>query len=169
MIISIIAAMASNGVIGRAGALPWHLPVDLRRFRELTVGHTVIMGRKTFQSIGRPLPERVTIVLTRRGEFEAAGVAVAGSLQEALAAAAGEGEVFICGGGEVYRQAFPLADRIYLTVINREYAGDVLFPEIPSGWFVEVSREPFPGDPGGVFLCLERRLTGAESPATVPP
>ncbi len=169
MIISLIAAVASNGVIGRAGALPWHLPVDLGRFRELTTGHTVIMGRKTFQSIGRPLPERVTIVLTRRGEFEAAGVAVAGSLQEALAAAAGESEVFVCGGGEVYRQALPLADRIYLTLLDRPFDGDTLFPEIPPGRFEEVSREPFPGDPGGVFLLLERRLTGAVSPATVPP
>ncbi|HZV81739.1 MAG TPA: dihydrofolate reductase, partial [Geobacteraceae bacterium] len=162
------AAMASNGVIGRDGGLPWHIPTDLRHFRDLTVGHTVIMGRKTFQSIGRPLPERVTIVITRQAEFTAAGVTVAGSLQAALASAAGESEVFICGGGEIYRQALPLADRIYLTLLDRPFAGDTFFPEIPPGRFDEVAREPFPGDPGGVFLRLERRLTGAVSPATVP-
>lgn len=169
MIISIIAAMASNGAIGRDGGLPWHLPADLRRFRELTTGHTVIMGRKTFESIGRPLPERVNIVITRQAGFGEPGVTVAGSLEEALSMASGEGEVFICGGGEIYLQALPLADRIYLTLIDRPFDGDAFFPEIPYGLFVEAAREPFHGDPGGVFLRLERRLTGTVSPDTFPP
>lgn len=169
MIISIIAAVASNGVIGRDGGLPWHLPVDLRRFRELTVGHAVIMGRKTYESIGRPLPDRRTIVMSRQPYAGPSGVVVAGSLQGALALAAGESEVFICGGGEIYRQALPLADRIYLTRLDRPYEGDVQFPDIPDGAFVETAREEFGGVPGGVFLTLERRLTAEGSPATVPP
>jgi len=169
LIISIIAAVASNGVIGRDGGLPWHLPGDLRRFRELTVGHAVIMGRKTYESIGRPLPDRVNIVISRQTGFAPSGVVVAGSLQEALALAAGESEVFICGGGEIYRQALPLADRIYLTRLDRPYGGDVHFPDIPADEFVETAREPFGGDPGGVFVLLERRLTADGSPATVPP
>lgn len=169
VIISIIAAMASNGVIGRNGGLPWHLPADLRRFRELTVGHAIIMGRKTYESIGRPLPDRLNIVVTRQAEFMAAGVAVAGSLQAALAMAAGEDEVFICGGGEIYRQALPLADRIYLTLLDVPCDGDVIFPEIPSGVFNETARELFTGEPGGTFIRLERRLTVGGSPDTVPP
>ncbi len=169
MIVSIIAAVASNGVVGRDGGLPWHLPADLRRFRELTTGHAVIMGRKTFESIGRPLPERRTIVISRSADFHAAGVTVANSLPAALALAAGEDEVFVCGGGEIYCQALPLADRIYLTRLDRPYDGDVRFPDIPAAEFVETAREEFGGDPAGVFLLLERRLTGEGSPATVPP
>lgn len=169
MIISIIAAVASNGVIGRNGGLPWHLPADLRRFREITAGHAVIMGRKTFESIGRPLPDRVNIVVSRQAAYGTAGIVVAGSLQAALALAAGEDEVFICGGGEIYRQALPLADRIYLTVLDQPFDGTVFFPEIQQDAFIEVSREPFGGEPGGVYRLLERRLTADPSPATVPP
>jgi len=168
-IISIIAAVASNGVIGREGRIPWHLPADLRRFREITSGHAVIMGRKTYESIGRPLPDRLNIVVSRQAGFGPTGVAVAGSLQEALAMAAGEDEVFICGGGEIYCQALPLADRIYMTLLDRPFDGDVFFPDIPADEFVETAREAFGGDPGGVFIRLERRLTVAGSPATVPP
>jgi dihydrofolate reductase len=169
LIVSIIAAVASNGVIGRAGGLPWNLPADLRRFRELTVGHTLIMGRKTYQSIGRPLPERRTIVVTRQADFRVPDVLTAASLQAALDLAAGEDEVFICGGGEIYRQTLPLADRIYLTLLHAPYDGDTLFPEIPPGCFDETAREPFPGEPGGAFIRLERRLTVCATPATVPP
>lgn len=167
--ISIIAAVASNGAIGRAGKLPWHLPADLRRFREMTVGHTIIMGRKTYQSIGRPLPERRTIVITGKADFTPPGCLTAASLEAALDKAAGEAEVFICGGGEIYRQALPLVDRIYLTLLDSPYDGDTFFPEIPDGCFVETAREPFPGEPGGAFVLLERRLTGCATPATVPP
>jgi len=169
VIISIIAAIASNGVIGRNGGLPWHLPADLRRFREITAGHAVIMGRKTFESIGRPLPDRVNIVVSRQAGYGAAGIVVAGSLQAALALATGEDEVFICGGGEIYQQALPLADRIYLTVLDQPFDGAVFFPEIPQDAFIEVCREAFGGEPGGVYRLLERRLTADPSPATVPP
>lgn len=168
MIISIIAAMASNGVIGRDGGLPWNLPEDLRRFRELTTGHTIIMGRKTYESIGRPLPGRRNIVVTRQPRFSAQGVLTAGSLQAALALTAGENEVFICGGGEIYRQALPLADRIYLTFLDSPWPGDTFFPEIPGELFAEVSREACPNLSGCYFILLERRLTGSGTPATVP-
>jgi dihydrofolate reductase len=168
MIISIIAAVASNGVIGKEGKLPWNLPADLRRFRELTVGHLLIMGRKTYESIGRPLPERRTIVVSRRLGFAAEGVVTAGSLSRALDLAAGEEEVFVCGGGEIYRQALPLADRIYLTLLDSPWDGDTFFPPIPPDSFAEVSRQPCPGVAGCLFLRLERRLTAGDPPATVP-
>jgi dihydrofolate reductase len=169
VLISIIAAVASNGAIGRDGKLPWDLPADLRRFRDMTVGHTIIMGRKTYESIGRPLPERRTIVITGKADFTPPGCMTAASLQAALDMAAGETEVFICGGGEIYRQALPLVDRIYLTLLDCPYDGDTFFPEIPTDCFVETARELFPGEPGGAFIRLERRLTGSGTPATVPP
>ncbi len=139
MIISIIAAMAENRVIGRDGAIPWDIPDDRRRFRELTMGHPIIMGRKTFESIGRPLPGRRNIILTRLPEYRREGCCVVHSLADALAAAGGADEVFICGGEELYRLALPLADRIYLTVVHRCCAGDAYFPPIPTE-FVETER-----------------------------
>ncbi len=139
MIISIIAAMAKNRVLGKAGASPWHIPEDLRRFRELTMGHPVIMGRRTFEQVGRPLPGRRNIILTRRPDYEAPGCLVLHSVADALAACAEAEEVFICGGGELYRQTISLADRIYLTVVDRECAGDTFFPPIPPE-FAETQR-----------------------------
>lgn len=156
MLISIIAAMARNGVIGRDGRLPWRLPADLRRFRELTTGHAVIMGRKTYESIGRPLPDRVNIVITGQPNGLADGVLNAGSLAMALEMSGGEDEVFIAGGGEIYTQALPFADRLYLTVLDADFNGDTLFPPIPLQEFRELYRKLFADDPGGVFLCLER-------------
>lgn len=137
--VSLIAAMARNRVIGCKGRVPWDLPLDLRRFRELTWGHPIIMGRKTFQSIGRALPGRRNIVLSRQAGFHPEGCTVAHSLAEALAMAAGEDEIFVCGGAEVYREAMPSARRIYLTLVHADVAGDVLFPEIPAA-FVEKER-----------------------------
>lgn len=156
MTVTIIAAMAVNRVIGKEGGLPWHLPDDLARFRAITLGHPVIMGRKTFESIGRPLPGRLTIILTRRQGYAPEGVAVARSLDEALALAGSADEVFICGGGELYREALPLADRIHLTVVHRPFEGDTTFPEIPAD-FVETAREEGEGEPPHTFLTLERR------------
>src|SRR5262245_37513826 len=129
MRISLIAAMAENGVIGRGGQLPWRLEADLARFKQLTMGHTVIMGRKTWESIGRPLPGRRMIVVTRQGRYAADGIEVAGNLEAALEAArvAGEEEAFIIGGAEVYRQALPLADRLYMTLVLAEIEGDTKF------------------------------------------
>lgn len=131
MIISLIAAVAENGVIGRKGALPWHIPSDLKRFNAVTRGHTVIMGRKTFESIGRPLPGRRNIVLTRQQDYQAEGCEIVHDLDSAFAACAGEAEVFIGGGGEVYAATIPLADRIYLTRVKAAVEGDTFFPEIP--------------------------------------
>lgn len=163
MIVSLVAAMGENRVIGRGDALPWHLPEDLRRFRELTWGHTVIMGRTTYLSIGRPLPNRRMLVLSRSPSFRPSGVESFPGIDAALAACAGEEEVFVCGGAEVYRAALPRADRIYLTVIHREYEGDVRFPPVPEA-FVEVEREEVGGEPPATLLVLERRR--AEEPAT---
>jgi dihydrofolate reductase len=139
MIISMIAAMSENRVIGYQGRLPWIIPEDLARFRAITMGHVVVMGRKTFESIGHPLPGRTNVVLSRmRAKID--GCVVVSSLQEAIAAADGEEELFICGGGEVFREALPLAHRLYLTIVHREYPGEVIFPEVPEP-FVEVHRE----------------------------
>lgn len=156
MMIAIIAAMSINGVIGRDNAIPWSIPADLARFRELTLGHTLIMGRKTFESIGRALPGRRNIVVSRQADFAAAGVVAAGSLEEALSLASSDGEVFICGGGEIYRQALPLARRLYLTLLDCEVDGDTFFPIIPPEEFVEIFRERIAAAPGANFLVLER-------------
>jgi dihydrofolate reductase len=156
VIVSLIAALAANRVIGRANAIPWDLPADRRRFRELTMGHLLIMGRRTWESIGRPLPGRETIVVSRQVGYRAEGARVARSLAEALALAEGEGEVFICGGGQLYAEALPLADRLYLTELAITVAGDTFFPELPAGQFSEVAREEWPGEPAGVFRQLER-------------
>ena len=142
MIISIIAAMARKRVIGRHNKMPWDLPSDLHRFRETTMGHPLIMGRKTFESIGHPLPGRKNIVITRQRSFAPPGCLVAHDLRSAIAMCKGADEVFICGGEAVFRQAMALADRIYLTVIHKEFDGDSFFPEIPDD-FVETERRSY--------------------------
>lgn len=128
--ISIIVVVAKNSVIGKKGSgLLWHLPADLRHFKELTMSHSIVMGRKTHESIGRALPGRKNIVITRQEDYSAPGCVVAGSLKEALAKAEGD-EVFIIGGGEIYEQALSLADKLYVTRIDENFDGDVFFPEI---------------------------------------
>jgi len=154
--ISIICAMAENRVIGSGPDIPWDLPADRTRFRELTWGHPVIMGRKTFESLGHPLPGRTNIVLSRDPGYRPEGVVVAGDLETALSLAGKDNEVFICGGGEVYRKAMPLADRIYLTVLHRHCEGDVFFPEIPVD-FIEGRREFVPEPIPHTFLFFERK------------
>jgi dihydrofolate reductase len=131
VIISIIAAMDRNRGIGVDNKLPWRLSADLKRFRELTMGHHIIVGRKTFESIGRPLPGRRMIVVTRDGNYKAEGCDVAHSVEDAinLARERGEREVFICGGGEIYSQSIGIADRMYLTFVDAEVAADTFFPE----------------------------------------
>ena len=134
MRISIIVAVAENGVIGREGKLPWHLPADLGRFKRLTMGHTVIMGRRTWESIGRPLPGRRMVVVSRQPDYhiDDGNVATVGSLDQALnlAQAAGDDEVFVIGGAELFREALPLADRLYCTRVRAVIAGDTHFPEV---------------------------------------
>jgi dihydrofolate reductase len=157
MVISIIAAMAENRVIGRNGAIPWDLPEDRRLFRSLTMGHPVIMGRRTFEAIGHPLPGRRTIVLTRLTNYRHEGCDVALDLRSALKSCVGNDEVFISGGGELYREALPYAERIYLTIVHTDVTGDVFFPEIPSDKFREAERRLIGSTPPCTFLLLERQ------------
>lgn len=144
MQITIIAAVAENGVIGRAGKLPWHIPEDLKRFKQLTLGHPVIMGRKTFESIGKPLPERKNIVITGQKDYRRGGIEVVHSLDGALKACEGSEKVFVIGGSSVFEEALPLADRLELTLVHRVVEGDVYFPPIGSEW-KEKKREDHEG------------------------
>ena len=127
--IYLVAAVAKNGVIGAGGNLPWHLPEDLRHFKKLTLGHPVIMGRRTWESLGKPLPGRENIVISRRTGYEAPGASVAASLEAAIALCAGEPVAFVIGGAEIYAAALPLADGLVLTEIQMDYEGDTRFPE----------------------------------------
>lgn len=138
--IALIAAMAKNRTIGLAGEIPWHLPTDLQRFKQLTMGQTLLMGRKTYQSIGRPLSGRRTLVLSRDPSFSAPGCTLVASLEEGIAAVQTE-QLFICGGGEIYRQALPLVEKIYLTELLADVAGDTFFPELSSGEFKTLHSE----------------------------
>ncbi len=145
MRISIIAAVAENGVIGRQGRLPWHLSDDLRRFKRLTMGHTIIMGRRTWQSIGRALPGRRTVVVSRQPDYRVnmAAVEMAASLDAALqiAASAGDDEAFIVGGAELYRNALHRADRLYMTRVRAVVDGDTYFPDVQLGDWQLVESE----------------------------
>jgi dihydrofolate reductase len=158
MTLSAIVAMASNRCIGRDNTLPWRLPADLKRFKQLTLGHTLVMGRKTYESIGRPLPGRTSIVVTRQRDYAPEGVQVAHSLEQALALARGT-EVFIAGGADLYRQAMDRVRRLYLTRLERAYEGDTFFPELDlSGWRL-VAEEHHPAtatEPPFSFLTYER-------------
>ena len=155
MIISMIAAMSDNRVIGLNGRLPWDIPADLARFRSVTMGHAVLMGRKTFESIGHPLLGRRNIVLSRTGP-QIEGCEVYRSLQQAIAAVEGEEEIFICGGGDVFKEALPLCQRVYLTIVHGSYQGDVYFPELPES-FVALHREEFPDTtPPTSFVVFEK-------------
>jgi len=131
--ISLIAAMAENRVIGRDSALPWHLPRDMRRFKELTTGHAVIMGRKTYDTLGKPLPNRRNVVITRNRSYGVPGVEVFHTLDDALCAVTAPDEVFIAGGAEIYALALPRVDRIYLTVVHAWLDGDTYFPGFTVG------------------------------------
>ena len=163
MTVSAIVATARNLAIGRQNQIPWYLPADLKYFKKVTTGHHVIMGRKSFQSIGRPLPNRVNVVVTHDPFFVATGCTVAHSLEEALemAEANGETEAFVIGGGEIYRKSWPYLDRLYLTEVDMvPEAGDVFFPAIDENEWNELSREAHPADEknefGYVFRVLER-------------
>jgi dihydrofolate reductase len=158
MEIVLIAALARNRVIGSQGRLPWHIPEELQRFKALTMGHTLIMGRKTFASIGRALPGRKTVVISRQEDYRAPGCLLAASLAEGLALCRGEERVFIAGGGQIYQEALPLAQTLCLSILDREAAGDVLFPEFDPALFRTVREERVAGDDPYTFLVL-RRLT----------
>ena len=155
--VSLIAAMAENRVIGRDGGLPWRLPDDLRHFKELTVDHTVIMGRRTFEEIKRPLDNRRNVVITRNKEFRPHGITVVPSLKEALALGATENEVFIIGGGEIFAKAMPLADRIYLTLVHAQVEGDTFFPVFETSAWALSSEEFHPADERHEYSFTFRR------------
>ncbi|NVJ26622.1 MULTISPECIES: dihydrofolate reductase [Myxococcus] len=159
MKLSAIVALAANRVIGAHNQLPWRLPADLARFKRLTMGHTLIMGRKTYESIGRPLPGRAFIVVTRQRDFAPEGVTVVHSVEQALQQAEGRGddEVFIAGGADLYAQTMDRVERLYLTRIARDYPGDIFFPEVDlSGWkLVEQEQHP-EAEPPHAFLTYER-------------
>lgn len=139
--ISIIVAVAENGVIGGGNTLLWHISEDLQRFKRITQGHPVIMGRKTFESLGRPLPNRHNVVVTRRRDYAPEGVTIVSSLEEAIAMFPPSEEIFITGGGQIYEQAMPLADKLYLTTVMHDYEGDTRFPEWDRSGWREVFRE----------------------------
>ena len=142
--VTIVAAVARNGIIGVDGGLPWHLPDDMRRFKELTLGHVLVMGRRTYESIGRPLPGRTTVVVTRSEGWDSGSneVLVAGGVPEAIdVAAAIDDEVFVVGGAQVYADALSLADRLVLTHVDAEPEGDTRFPEVDRREWRELGRE----------------------------
>ena len=167
MVVSVIAAVARNRVIGIDNRLPWHLPADLQRFRALTWGKPIVMGRRTHESIGRPLPGRRNIVVTRRGPV-LEGCERADSLQGAIAMTAEAAETVVIGGARCYREALPLAGRLYLTRIDADFPGDVRFPEWDPAEWAERERERFaPGETapfGYEFVVLERQSTDRTAP-----
>lgn len=164
MKISIVVAMAANRVIGRDNQLPWHLPADLKHFKRMTMGKPILMGRKTHESIGRPLPGRTNIILTRDSGYSATGCEVVNSIDAAIAAAGEQNEVMVIGGAELYRQVLPYADTIYLTRIHEAIDGDVRFPEIADTEWHQVERIDLEADENNPhdysFIRLERVHAG---------
>lgn len=156
MTVILIAAVGSNGVIGRDNDLPWRIREDLQHFKQLTLGHTLVMGRKTYDSIGRPLPGRRTVVVTRQRDWSADGVEVVHDLDDALKLADGN-DVYVAGGGEVYRQALPYADRLELTEVDLAPAGDVTFPDFDRSAWHQTARDPHEGF---TFVTYHRVLAG---------
>jgi len=159
MKINLIAAMSEHRVIGKDGDIPWKLSDDLKRFKKITMGHPIIMGRKTFESIGRTLPGRENIVLTRQKDYRRKGVTVfndINSLTDTLKFLA-ISDVFVIGGEEVYEAFLPTADKLYLTVVTGEYEGDAFFPPVEWNEFKEIDAEMGEGEPKHVFLILERK------------
>jgi dihydrofolate reductase len=159
-LISIIVVMAKNGVIGLDNRLPWHLPADLAHFKNVTMGKPMVMGRKTWESLPGLLPGRRHIVITRDRGYRADGCTLAHSLDQALEVAAGAPEVMVVGGGAIYKESLPRADRLYLTLVDAEVAGDTCFPDIDFCEWRELHREPHPADEHNAyaytFIDLER-------------
>ncbi len=158
--VSVIAALAKNRVIGIENRLPWRLPEDLAHFKALTLNHPILMGRKTFESLGRPLPGRTNIVITRNVDYRRDGCLVADSIPAAIALCEDTDEVFFIGGAELYAQVIPLADRLYLTEVDVDAQGDAWFPDYDRSAFREISRESHTGGKGDTlrfdFVVYER-------------
>ncbi len=142
MRISAIVAMSQNRVIGKDNQLPWHLPADLKRFKKLTMGHPILMGRKTYESIGHALPGRLNIIITHDRAFKAKDCVIVHSIDEALQAAEKYDEVFVIGGALLFQQMWSLIERLYLTIIHQDFVGDVFFPEIDLAKWREIESEP---------------------------
>ncbi|WP_379089763.1 dihydrofolate reductase [Pedobacter sp. UC225_65] len=163
---SIVVAISANNAIGKDNQLLWHLPADLKHFKEITTGHPIIMGRKTYDSIGRPLPNRRNIVITRNKDLVIAGVEIVSSIAEAISLCAAQqgatsNEVFIIGGAEIYKHALALTDRIYLTVVHQEYEADAFFPELCEDEWTTIHQEYHEADEKNsvayTFSTLERK------------
>ena len=153
MIISIVAAMDENRLIGTRGKLPWELPRDMARFRELTMGKSVVMGRKTFESIGSALRNRLNIVLTRNSLFSCSGVVVVGSIKKAIKLAQDKEELMVIGGAAVFEQFLDLAEKMYLTTVHHAFVGDAYFPSFNSADWVETERKEIPADEYNSYAC----------------
>lgn len=160
MILSLIVARASNGIIGKDNGMPWHLPADLAHFKRTTMGRPVIMGRRTWESIGRPLPGRRNIVVSRNAGYRAEGAEVVGSLEQACEAVRETDEAFVIGGGQLYAEALPLADRVFVTEIGEAIEGDTRFPDLePGHWRETLLAEQAPDERNAYrlrFLRLDR-------------
>jgi dihydrofolate reductase len=161
MKISLIVAMASNRAIGLNNQMPWHLSADLKKFKKITMGSPILMGRKTYESIGRPLPGRTNIIISRNPSYSQPGCLVFNDINEALESCRDAKEVFVIGGSDLYKSMLPIADTLYLTLIHKEFPGDTFFPEIDADQWVEVEREDVQDDPdvefSYSFLKLEKR------------
>ena len=167
MRISLIVAMSERRVIGRGGQLPWHMSADLKRFKRLTMGHPILMGRRTFESIGRLLPGRTTVIITRQRDYHVPGALVAHDLDEALQAASGDDEVFVIGGAEIYRLALPRITRIYATTVHADVEGDVYFPELPAENWALLEDARFPADDKNPYDYSFRVYDRVQATATV--
>ena len=159
--VSLIVAMARNRVIGDGGRIPWHLPAELQRFKRITMGHHIVMGRKTWESIGRLLPGRTSVIVTRDPAYAVPGAIVADSLRAAIAACLNDDEVFVIGGAELFREALPYADRLYLTIVDAEVAGDTVMPDIDMAEWEAVETDAVAADAGNrlpfVFTRYQRK------------
>ncbi|MEN8185819.1 MAG: dihydrofolate reductase [Bacteroidota bacterium] len=144
--LTIIAAIAENNALGKDNQLIWHLPADLKRFKKVTSGHHVIMGRKTFDSLGKPLPNRTTIIITRKNDYHVEGCLTANSLDEAIELARADKDPYILGGAEIYKQAMAVADKLDLTFIHHKFEADAFFPEIDKSVWKETSRQDYKAD-----------------------
>lgn len=151
--ITIIAAIAKNNALGKDNDLIWHLPADLKRFKKTTSGHHILMGRNTFESIGKPLPNRTSVIITRNNDYFKDGCLVANSLEKALELAKNDDKIFIIGGAQIYKYAIEnnLADALDITIVHQEFEADVFFPEIDTSIWQEVSRENFKADEKNKF------------------
>ena len=161
MIISFVVAMGKNRVIGKNNSLPWNMPADMKRFRDLTAGKPMIMGRKTYESIGRPLPNRTNIIITRDKNYNVKGCVIAHSIDEAIKAAGNVPEAMVIGGFQIFKEFFPIANKIYLTIIDNNFEGDTYFPEYTKSEWRETKKEEHKKDKENpydyTFLVLERK------------